>query len=142
MIRFLSCLAAATAMLAACATLEPEPCTPEWVEWRTDRVLNDFARRNRSDISELRSAASYLDGQSTFGAMKMAFAVESARRLANDFADTAVPELRGFARQCGTTTRMSDFFIAMLEDQNLDPEVMRWARGAAMMIPDDVDTLS
>ena len=28
--------------LAGCASLEPEPCTPEWVDWQTDRILDPF----------------------------------------------------------------------------------------------------
>jgi hypothetical protein len=39
--------------LGACATA-PEPCTTEWVEYRTDRILKRFAGENRGLVSDLR----------------------------------------------------------------------------------------
>ncbi|MEM1286695.1 MAG: hypothetical protein AAGH43_15020, partial [Pseudomonadota bacterium] len=58
--KHLACAAllAATLMatLSACTTT-PEPCTAEWVEWRTETVLTKFARSNFTRINRLRKFA-------------------------------------------------------------------------------------
>ena len=48
------------AMLSACATT-PEPCTPEWVEWKSEKVLKRFAVSNYSTVSRLRDFSQTLN---------------------------------------------------------------------------------
>ena len=40
--------------LSGCASIEPEPCSAEWIEWKSERVLHKFARQNRGLVRDLR----------------------------------------------------------------------------------------
>ena len=50
----LAALAILLVPLAACATRVPEPCTAEWIDYKTDKVLHKFAARNRGLINDFR----------------------------------------------------------------------------------------
>ena len=43
--------------LAACATVEPDPCSAEWIDYKTDKILRKFASENRGLINDFRKLA-------------------------------------------------------------------------------------
>ena len=74
-------------LLTACASLEPEPCTAEWVEWKTERVFSDFTRAHRSDLNQLRSFSETLaDGDiGPMTALRLPAMTETFKELALAF---------------------------------------------------------
>ena len=75
---------------------------------------------NRADLNEVKGAASYLDGETTFGAMRLAFAVTSLKRIANDFEASVVPDIMEISGQCGTNEPLKGVFIDFLKDEGRD----------------------
>lgn len=91
-----------------------------------NRILKDYARDNRGEINDLKQAASYLEGQSSFGAMRLAFAVQSLRRMVDRFQDDVVPEVQEIALQCEVADPLQDVFIDFLRDEGVRNEVLEW----------------
>ena len=115
-------------MISGCTSINVDPCSREGIELRIDRTMKSFARSNRSEINDLKSAASWIDGQSTYGAMKLAFAVRSLRELVDDFQSDVVPELETIALECRTEEHLEDLFIDFLDDEGVKDEVLEWVK--------------
>jgi hypothetical protein len=120
----------------ACATIEPEPCTSAWVEWKTKQVVRPFVVSNRGDLRDLKDAAQYLDGESRFGALKIARAVQALQSLSESFVDDVVPEIELAAEQCGRSPELMTVFIDMLEDEGVSDRVIDWARALTILMPE------
>ncbi|MEM7765969.1 MAG: hypothetical protein AAF253_00605 [Pseudomonadota bacterium] len=123
------------ATLAACATPEPDPCTPQWVEWKKDQVLSNFASTYRSDIRALRNLEGDLQNPSVIAAIRLAGRAQSVGDMADTFISETVPDLQASLEPClaaplSASTLMAD----LLETQNVDPTVIAWvqALGAFM----------
>jgi len=128
MIRKTLLAALSISMLAACASLEPEPCTTEWVEWKTDRILTDFARANYSEVQNLKSFAQTLeDGDvGPLTALKIPSMIEDFKTLAADFEDRTLPELNAAVKQCGTPQELIPAFTAFLRKEGVGEQVIEW----------------
>lgn len=112
--------------LAACTSLSADPCSKAGIEARIGSSLRQFARNNRSDLNEVKKAASYLDGESTFGAMKLAFAVSALKRVADEFEADIVPEINAITQQCESSEPLKDVFVDFLKDEGLNSKVIKW----------------
>lgn len=125
---FLASLIGATACFAVsgCASLDVDPCSREGIDLRMSRVLSVYARDNRGEINDLKQAASWMDGQTTFGAMKLAFAVQSLRKMVDRFEDDVVPEVQAIALQCQANQPLQDVFIDFLRDEGVKKDVLEW----------------
>lgn len=116
--------AAITALsLAACAT-QPEPCTAEWVEWKTERVLSDFSRGHREEIRALREASerflSSKGGEITFGgAMGDVLTATSSVMLATDFVSEAWPDIQSAVGQCGNAPGAAKLFADLMRREGV-----------------------
>ena len=121
--------AASLALLgvSACASIEPEPCTADWVEWRKDQVLGTFARENRSTINLLRGLEKDLQNPSAFTALKIAAATDDIGDMADSFANRVVPEIQASIRQCSADPlRATQLMAEFLEDQGVNDDVVAW----------------
>ena len=112
--------------LAACATLEPEPCTAEWVEWKTDRVLGSFARDHRGLISDLRDFSKNLEDPGPLTLLRMASKVEDFQALAEDFQGNIMPELETAVAQCGTPEKFIPAFTGFLRNEGVEDDMLVW----------------
>ncbi|MAT35099.1 MAG: hypothetical protein CMK06_08135 [Ponticaulis sp.] len=119
---FAAFLTAAT----GCASLNVDPCSSQGIQQRLEREFNQFARNNRSDLNEIRAASTWMDGQTNFGSMKIAFAAQSLRRLVSSFERDVVPEIQGIAEQCGTVEPLKGVFIEFLRDEGVSRNVLEW----------------
>lgn len=113
--------------LAGCATLEPEPCTAEWVEYRKDRILDGFARDNRSTLRTLKRLQSDLEDPGPFTALKIADAASDVGDMADDFVNRVVPEVEAALSQCGRDpVQAMELMATFLEDQDVGDDVLAW----------------
>ncbi|MEM9054806.1 MAG: hypothetical protein AAGB16_05725 [Pseudomonadota bacterium] len=128
MIRKALFAALSVSMLTACASLEPEPCTTEWVEWKTDRLLTEFARANYSEVQNLKSFAQTLEDGNVgpLTALKIPSMIEDFKTLAADFEDRTLPELNAAVKQCGTAQELIPAFTAFLRKEGVGETVIEW----------------
>lgn len=114
--------------MSACATVAPEPCTPEWVEWKTDAVLSDFARGNRGEIRRLTRLAETLqsDTASPLTAFRLPGMIEDFQRLAADFETIALPEFNAAMSECGQSETLVPLFTELLRRQGVSEEILEW----------------
>jgi len=114
-------------MAGACASIEPEPCTADWVEWKKDRVLTSFAREHRSTIKLLRGLENDLENPNAFTALKIASATDDIGDMADSFSRRVVPEIQASIRQCSADpVRATQLMAELLEDQGVDDDVVAW----------------
>lgn len=127
-------LAAATLATSACASFfEPDPCTPEWVEWKKDRILAEFTHSHRSEMRTLRSLRSTFDGGdlSAFEVAGVALAAPRLGQMAQDFVDLTVPEVRTALVQCGWNGSAAPLFVDMLRNDGFDEDTIAFAQQLA-----------
>ncbi|MEL8055253.1 MAG: hypothetical protein AAGK66_03800 [Pseudomonadota bacterium] len=120
--------AAALLALSACASLEPEPCTAEWVEWKTDRILSDFARANSSELRSLRNFANQLEdgNMSPITALRIPAMIEDFKALAEDFETRTLPTLNAAVEQCGSPQKLIPAFTKFLRKEGVGEDVIEW----------------
>jgi len=113
--------------VSACASIEPEPCTADWVEWKKDQVLGSFARENRSTIRLLRGLENDLANPNAFTALKIAAATDDIGAMADSFANRVVPEIQNSIRRCSADPlRATQLMAEFLDDQGVDDDVVAW----------------
>ena len=124
-------LAAALALIASvlaagCAT-GPKPCTAEWVDWKSERLFDEFARGHRKEIDELRRATAGLDPSGEKSPAQIAsMALIGARVvvLGADFLSETVPEVNKAVSQCGTAPKATQLFASLLRREGFSPETV------------------
>ena len=115
------------AMLGACATT-PEPCTPEWVEWKSEKILTRFALANRSEVNRLRDFSETLDGDdiSPLIALQIPGMIEDFKVLANDFEADVLPALNAAVDECGSVQALAPALTQFLRDEGVGEDVLEW----------------
>lgn len=115
------------AVLGACATT-PEPCTPEWVEWKTEKVLTRFAIANRSEVRRLRDFSETLqnDDIGPLTALQIPGMIDDFKDLAHGFEDRVLPELSAAADQCGSVQALAPAFTTFLRKEGVGEDVLEW----------------
>ena len=98
-------------MAAACVT-QPEPCTPEWVEWKTDRVLDKFADAHRGTVRDLREVSGRIENPSVLTAIRIASLAADSHDLVRDFNEIVMPAFTGFLRREGVGEDVIDWIEA------------------------------
>ncbi|MEM1150218.1 MAG: hypothetical protein AAGI03_06625, partial [Pseudomonadota bacterium] len=78
-------------VLSACASLEPEPCTPEWVDFQTEQIIRPFAREYRSEIRTLSELSGQLDNPSMVTTLRLVGQADTIAEMFEDFQNRAVP---------------------------------------------------
>lgn len=119
-------LAAALFTLGACASLEPEPCTPAWVDWQKERIFDPFVAEYRSEIAALRDLRGDLDNPGMMTAFRMAGLVERLPRMAEDFNEEIVPRLQAAVATCAQPARASSLLVDMLRREGVEDDVLVW----------------
>ena len=112
--------------LSGCATIAPEPCTSEWVEWRTSQITDSFSRQYRSELLDMKRFATRLENPSPLVLLEMTSRLQEFRSMATDFSTSIVPELRSAVDQCGTPTQFATAFSGFLENQGMPDTVLSW----------------
>ncbi|MEQ9436961.1 hypothetical protein [Hyphomonas sp.] len=113
------------AALAACASMEPEPCTAEWVDYSTEKVLNRFAYNNRGMINDLRRLQDEDGELDALVAIQLASKTKQIRRFADTFRTIVVPELESAVDQCGDA-ELIPAFTEFLRDEGVGEETLQW----------------
>ncbi len=115
------------AMLGACATT-PEPCTPEWVEWKSEKILTRFALANRSEVNRLRDFSETLDGDdiSPLIALQIPGMIEDFKVLANNFEADVLPALNAAVDECGSVQALAPALTQFLRDEGVGEDVLEW----------------
>lgn len=119
--------------LSGCATLEPEPCSGDWVKWRTDQVTRDFRQQFGGEIRDLASFSKQLENPSPFTLLQMAGRLQGFETMARDFGSNVMPELRSAIDQCGTPTKFVGAFSDLLREQGVDGQVLDWVEATAVL---------
>lgn len=114
------------AALGACASLEPEPCSADWIQWKTEQTLKPFAAEHRGLISDLRGFSKNLDNPGPVTMLRMASKLDDFRDLASDFQDGVMPELRLAADQCGSPAKFVPAFTTFLRDEGVEEDMLAW----------------
>lgn len=130
MIRSFTAALVALPLLASCATLEPEPCTAQWFDWKTERIVGQFVYDHGKQIDDLRrSAPALMAAQGGLEKFKptslMVLTALGAMQLTVDFMQDAWPEVDHAIGQCATAPRASRFFADMLRRENVDERAVR-----------------
>ena len=73
-------LAISVVPLAGCATT-PKPCTQEWVDYKTDRILRKFASENRTIINDLRRLTNAEGDLNTFATLQLMSRADDLQRF-------------------------------------------------------------
>jgi len=129
------------AALAACASMEPEPCTAEWVDYKTEKVLNKFAKSNRGMIDDLRRLQGK-DGEiDPFVAIQLASKTKQIRKFADTFQTIVVPELESALDRCGDA-ELVPAFTEFLRGEGVGEETLQWVAPLIGLMQDmrDADT--
>ena len=132
MIRF-AAAAASLALVTACAT-QPEPCTPEWVQWKSEKVLNAFASDHRGFIKELRNIEGKLENPGPLTALRIIGLADDAAVVIEDFQAEVMPQLRSAYQQCGTVEKMMPTFVKFLRQEGVSEETLKWVEGLGAMV--------
>ena len=121
-----SALAAmALASLGACAT-QPEPCTTEWVQYRTDRILGQFAMENRGLVNDLRRLTREDGKVDPVQSILLAAKAEDIQRFARSFETGVVPELNAAIEQCGRHENFVPAFTEFLRKEGVPDSSLQW----------------
>lgn len=144
MIRSFAAALLALPVLAGCNTM-PEPCTSEWFDWKTERIIGNFAYEHRSEIGKLREIAPTLlaasDGLATGGgADKLAptatlvLTAIGALQLAVDFGQDAWPEVQSAVSECSAPPQATRLFGDMLRREGVDERAVRAIEDLGVMV--------
>lgn len=109
--------------ISSCASM-PEPCTSEWVHWKTERFVTDFVRGHRKEFNDARNSAALFAGvggiNTSGGIPTMILSAAGVITLASDFMSELWPEVSEALSQCDTAPRASQLFASILREQGVD----------------------
>ena len=111
--------------LGACASA-PEPCTTEWIDYRTDQILTRFALKNRDLVSDLRQLVRK-DGEiDTVQAILLAAKADELRDFADSFENYVIPEIKTSIGQCKGDADFIPAFTEFLRKEGVSEEALEW----------------
>lgn len=122
----LAALAILLVPLAACATRVPEPCTAEWIDYKTDKVLRKFASENRGMINSLKRLAKEDGDIDPFVALELTAKSGQLQKFADSFNEIVLPELEAALDQCGTREEFVPAFTKFLKQEGVSDEALEW----------------
>lgn len=121
-------IAALTLIAATACTTVPDPCTPEWVEYKTEKVLKNFALANYGEVRRLKNFADTLeDGKmGPLTALKIPGMIEDFKELAISFERKALPEINAAVELCGDPQTLIPAFTGFLRKEGVGEDVLEW----------------
>lgn len=128
-------VAVAAATLTACVT-QPDPCTPEWIEWKTDQVLERFAYSNLDTIRALRRVSGDIENPGPLLAIQLATLADNFTDLASDFDRIVLPELNDAVALCSRPQEFMPAFAAFLRDEGVGEDVIVWVEALGYVAMD------
>ncbi|MEP1597425.1 MAG: hypothetical protein ABJM18_03550 [Hyphomonas sp.] len=123
--RLLATMTIAACPLAACVTA-PEPCTQEWVEYKSDPILSEFASENRGLINDLRRMTDTEGELNTFATMRLMSRTDDLQNFADSFQNVVIPELESALIECGQSDQFAPALTSFLRDEGVDEEALQW----------------
>ena len=129
MIRSFAAALLALPVLASCNTM-PEPCTSEWFDWKTERILGNFAYEHRDEIGRLRDVAPTMFGpegglEQIAPTSMLVLTAIGALQLGLDFAQDAWPEIKSAVSECSAPPQAARLFGDMLRREGVDERAVR-----------------
>lgn len=112
--------------LAACATVEPEPCSAEWIDYKTDRILRAFASENRGLINDFRKLSRAEGDVDPVVAISLASKSKRIQKFADSFNEIVLPELESALQQCGRSEEFVPALTSFLQDEGVSDEAISW----------------
>lgn len=134
----LSVLAIGLLGLNGCASLQPKPCTSDWVKWRTDAITSDFRQEFAPVIRDMAQFSRQLENPSPLVLLQVASRLQDFEAMARSFSGDVMPELRSAIDQCGTPTKFVSAFSGLLEEQGVDGKVLDWVESTAVLMEDNL----
>ena len=125
--------AVAALSISACAT-QPDPCTPEWVEWKSEKVLKSFALEHRGFLRDLQKMKGQFDSPGLLAVARIARIADEASEVIEDFREDVVPELEQAYKLCGSAEKLMPTFTKFLRDEGIDDETIKWIEGLAAFV--------
>ncbi len=122
---FLAVLALSLVPLAACQTT-PEPCTQEWVDYKSDRILRPFALENRGLIDDLRALADADGDIDALATVRLFSRKDELQDFADSFQNSVVPELKLALQECSQDEAFIPALTGFLRDEGVNEEALRW----------------
>ncbi|MFN7164318.1 MAG: hypothetical protein ACK4P2_05810 [Hyphomonas sp.] len=123
--------------LGACATA-PEPCTAEWIDYRTNQILKRFASENRGLVSDLRQLVRADGDVDPVRAILLAAKAEDLRRFADSFDRIIIPELRSSISQCRGDANFVPAFTEFLRREGVPEDALEWV-GPVLALSQAID---
>lgn len=116
-------------MLASCATT-PQPCTSEWVDWKTERIIGQFVVEHRDQIGKLREIAPIMFGpegglQDIAPTSMLVLTAIGALDLVLEFGSDAWPQITDAVAECAAEPDAAYLFAGMLRDQGVDERAVQ-----------------
>jgi len=111
--------------LAGCATTPP-PCTQEWVDYKSDRILRKFASENRGLINDLRRLTDSEGDLSPFATLRLASRGDDLERFADSFENVVIPELEAAYMECAASPNLIPALTGFLRDEGVSEEALQW----------------
>lgn len=111
--------------LVSCATT-PKPCTPEWVDWKTTRLLDEFATNHSQQIDSLRQVTAGFQVGKIPRPMESGIALVQAGLLGAQFLTDAAPEVNSVLDQCPTSTTRAKLIADMLRRRGFSEGAAKW----------------
>ncbi len=123
--------------VSGCATT-PEPCTSEWVHWKTDRFVAEFVRNHRKEFGNARSSAALFSGSAgidtSAGIPTMILAAAGMVTLASDFMEDLWPEVRDAMSECDTAPKATQLFASILREQGVDERAAKAVEDLGLLL--------
>lgn len=129
-------LLAPLALTAACASLEPEPCTAEWIDWHKQRLFAEFRQDYRSEIATLRDLGEGLRDPGPLTMMRLATSADDIAAMATDFTNNTVPEIQATLAPCQSPSGASALLADMLRQEGVNEDALRWIETLGPLIED------
>lgn len=129
MIRSFAAAMLALPVLSSCASA-PQPCTSEWVQWKTDEILGRFAVEHRDEIGKLREIAPIMFGpegglEDIAPTSMMVLSAIGALDLVLEFGADAWPQITEAVAECAAEPDAAYLFAGMLRDQGVDERAVK-----------------
>ncbi len=114
--------------VSGCASM-PEPCTSEWVHWKTERFISEFVRDHQKQFGDARAASALFAkpgaSDNSSGIPTLILTAAGVITLAADFMSDLWPEVRDALSECDTAPRAAQLFASILRDQGVDERAAR-----------------
>lgn len=125
MVKLSAAVLVLSVLAAGCAST-PKPCTAQWMDWRRDALIRDFASSHRGDLGTLREFSAAVSGKGGKPSiLEMATLAPRIVVLAGDFVDMAEPEVRSVYQQCGTGPQTAQLFADLLRREGVSESLVQ-----------------